>query len=370
MRGGAGRAPSGSSRGLEVAQEPSGHGIDLRRRRIHRCGVALEEQVVGQRHAVPGGDRSYLVAAIGVEGDEGKGLLGRSIGRRHAGVAHDQSAALERGRQGHDKGPDHRIGLLRVLMGDEELPGAVDQHRVQLGFQPAARGQAQVGPEAVEGRHEGLGPAPLVELHPADGDLPGIAHPGVEQRLVPESVRCGPAHSAELVCLLGRHGKKDPPDASHVELEIIHRGSPPSAECTRRGHLAQQSGEHVVGSRHGPIASTCSRACWLAHDGIIAGGPGRHLSPPIAAWRTLGRERRRLERRGRTATLWRSGGAIRHLRQPDRCRARGGGTAPRPRRQPMPNDAEAHRGTGPPRSTARSRRRRAGRHSLRRLGSP
>jgi len=37
---GAGRAPSGSSRGLEVAQEPSGHGIDLRRRRIHRCGVA------------------------------------------------------------------------------------------------------------------------------------------------------------------------------------------------------------------------------------------------------------------------------------------------------------------------------------------
>ena len=123
-------------------------------------------------------------------------------------------------------------------MGDEELPGAVDQHRVQLGFQPAARGQAQVGPEAVEGRHEGLGPAPLVELHPADGDLPGIAHPGVEQRLVPESVRCGPAHSAELVCLLGRHGKKDPPDASHVELEIVHRGSPPSAECTRRGHLA------------------------------------------------------------------------------------------------------------------------------------
>src|SRR5204862_2967408 len=34
---------------------------------------------------------------------------------------------------------------------------------------------------------------------------------------------------------------------------------------------------------------------------------------------------------------------------------RGGGTAPRPRRQPMPNDAGAHRGTGPPRSTARSR---------------
>jgi len=42
----------------------------------------------------------------------------------------------------------------------------------------------------------------------------------------------------------------------------------------------------------------CSRACWLAHDGIIAGGPGRHLSPPIAPWRTLGRERRRLERGG------------------------------------------------------------------------
>src|SRR5712692_4678932 len=63
----------------------------------------------------------------------------------------------------------------------------------------------------------------------------------------------------------------------------------------------------------------------LARDGIIAEGPGRHLSPPIAAWRTLGRERRRLERRGRTATLWRSEGAIRNLRQPERCRARGGG---------------------------------------------
>lgn len=357
---------SGTSHGLEVAQEPSGHGIDLRRRRIHHCGVALEEQVVGQRHAVPGGDRSYLVAAIGVEGDEGKGLLGRSIGRRHAGVAHDQSAALERGRQGHDKGPDHRIGLLRVLMGDEELPGAVDQHRVQLGFQPAARGQAQVGPEAVEGRHEGLGPAPLVELHPADGDLPGIAHPGVEQRLVPESVRCGPAHSAELVCLLGRHGKKDPPDASHVELEIVHRGSPPSAECTRRGHLAQQSGEHVVGSRHGPIASTCSRACWLAHDGIIAGGPGRHLSPPIAAWRTSAPERR-----GRTATLWRSGGAIRHLRQPERCRGprwRDGAQAATPAHAQRCRGASRYRSA--PVNSSIERRRRAGRDSLRRLGSP
>src|SRR2546427_12602951 len=43
--------------------------------------TTLFRSVVGQRHAVPGGDRPDLVKAVCVEGNEGERPFGRPIGR-------------------------------------------------------------------------------------------------------------------------------------------------------------------------------------------------------------------------------------------------------------------------------------------------
>lgn len=142
-----------------------------------RTGLASEKQVVGQGDAVPGPGGSDLVKAIGVEGDEGQCRFRRPVRRPPAGVLDDEGSTACRGRQGHDGRSHHRIDLLGILVGGEELARRMHQHRVQLGLQPASRRQPEVGSDAIEYRQEGLVPLQLVDLHTAPGDLVPIRRP-------------------------------------------------------------------------------------------------------------------------------------------------------------------------------------------------
>ncbi len=80
--------------------------------------------------------------AVGVEGDERQHRLRALVGLPLPVVLNHQLAAGVAGRQRHHQGRDHIVGLLRVLVGEEELVRLVDQEGVQVRSQAGSVGQA------------------------------------------------------------------------------------------------------------------------------------------------------------------------------------------------------------------------------------
>ncbi|UCM88858.1 hypothetical protein [Streptomyces marincola] len=71
----------------------------------------------------------------------------------------DQFTTGVRRRQRHHQGAHHRVVFLRVLMGEEELPLAVDQHRVRFGTQPGAARKPELVAEVLDSLVEQRRPA-------------------------------------------------------------------------------------------------------------------------------------------------------------------------------------------------------------------
>ena len=61
-------------------------------------------------------------------------------------------AAGEGRREDHDQRTDHVIGFLRILVGDKELAGPIDEQVVQRRPQTGAVGQSQIAPDPIERR--------------------------------------------------------------------------------------------------------------------------------------------------------------------------------------------------------------------------
>lgn len=156
--------------------------------------------------------------------------LGPAIGHPLAAVLHHQGPAGEGGRQGHDERSDHRAVLLRVLVRDKELPRGVDQHGVELGCQLATVGEAEIAAEPFQHRVNGLRPPALVDPHPAEGNLPGVADPGVEQCSLGLPVPRRPADLAQLARLRVGHGEAKRPDPPHLDRQVAGRRGAPGAE--------------------------------------------------------------------------------------------------------------------------------------------
>lgn len=72
----------------------------------------VAHQVVRQDDSVAFLDRSDLVSAVSVEGDEGKALTGAAVNHLLALVLDQDRAAPKGGRQRDDQGPEHVVGLL------------------------------------------------------------------------------------------------------------------------------------------------------------------------------------------------------------------------------------------------------------------
>jgi hypothetical protein len=160
-------------------------------------GSAGEQQVVSQSDPVAGSNGFDLVPAVRVERDQSQLRPRPAVGDGLALVVDDQGAAAEGTREEDDQGADHVVGLLRVLVRGEELSRTVDQQGVELGLEPRAVGQTQLGTEVVERREQGSVPPPPVDPHPALGDLPAVTHRGVEQGLLTLSVVGGTSNAAK-----------------------------------------------------------------------------------------------------------------------------------------------------------------------------
>jgi len=179
------------------------------------------------------------VPAVGIEGDEGELPAGAAVDDLLALVLDDQGAALERGRQRHDQGADHGVGLLRILVRQEELARAIDQEGVELGLEPAAVGQPEIGAQLFEHRQERPVPPSAVDLHPAPGNLPGVPDSPVEKRLLPPSIASGPGEPAEILRLSPRDGKAEPSEPLHLQLQVLGRRRPPGGEAPGRADRAE-----------------------------------------------------------------------------------------------------------------------------------
>ena len=85
--------------------------------------------VIARRHL------EDLGPAVGIEGDERQRRLRAAVRRPLLAQPHDQFAAGVAGRQRHHQGRDHVVGLLRVLVGKEELVRLIDQEGMKIGGQ-------------------------------------------------------------------------------------------------------------------------------------------------------------------------------------------------------------------------------------------
>jgi hypothetical protein len=137
----------------------------------------------------------------------------------------------------------HLVGLFRVLVRQEELARGIDQHRVQIGREPRAVGQAEIGAQRVEHRQQRPVPPPAVDLHAALRDLPGIPHPQVEKRLLPPPVAGGPGDAAESLRLRPGDREAKPADPLHLEVQVVGRRRPPGGEGSGSTDLAQKLGD-------------------------------------------------------------------------------------------------------------------------------
>ena len=234
-----------AKRRREVLTETSGQRLDGSGRGLQRRGriAAAEQQVVRQHDPVARMHWPDLVTAVGVEGDQGQHLLRAPVRRRLPAVLDDQRPALQRRGQGDDERGDHLVALLRVLMRDEELPPGVNEHRLQLSDQPRTGREAEIGAQALEHRLQCPVPPPLVDRHPAQRDLPGVPHPGVEQRLRALAVACRAGETAQLTCLRRRHREPKWPEPFHLDRQGVRRRRPAGAERTASTHPAKQNGD-------------------------------------------------------------------------------------------------------------------------------
>lgn len=175
------RSPvQGGAGGLEEFAHAAGQRFEPDRRLSDGGGRALQNQVVSQHDAVALLDRANLVVAIGVEGDERELPVGAANTQLLVVVLDHHRATREPRGQVHDQRADHVFRLLEVLVRYEELAGRVDQQVVQFRLEASALWQSAIAAYPLELRQERLLPAALVELDPAFGDLPGVAHAGVQ----------------------------------------------------------------------------------------------------------------------------------------------------------------------------------------------
>ena len=262
----------------------------FRRRRGRDPGVAaLGPQVVGQGHPVAFLHRPDLVAAIGVEGDEGQLLPRAPEAHLLVVVLHLDRAPLVIRRQEDDEAADHAVLLLGVLMGEEELARLVDQHVVQRRGQTALLGKPEAAAHALQLRQEGLLPSALVDPDAAAGDLPGVADPGVQEGPLFEAVagRAGDAAQPARPGAGDREGHA--PDAPHFEAESVRLGRGVRGEGAGRRDLRQEIGQF------GQFTAHCCLPCEEGGRGGAFGhgspesrpdrdpGKGPEVSPRVSA---------------------------------------------------------------------------------------
>jgi hypothetical protein len=142
---------------------------------------------------------------------------------------HEHTPRRRRG-QRHDQGPDHRVGLLGVLVRGEELARCVDQHRVELGCQLASLRQTEIGAQAIEDGSEGSVPLLFVDLNAALRDLPRVADLRVQQRLLALAEPGRSTYQAQLLRLADRDGQSDQADAVDLQPQVIGAGGASRAE--------------------------------------------------------------------------------------------------------------------------------------------
>src|SRR5262249_34912404 len=191
--------------------------------------------------------------------------------------------------------------LLGVLMGDEELPAPIDQHRMQLRAEIAARRQSEIPAQLIEKGVERPGPAPLVDLHAAQGNFLRVTDFAVQKRLLapPELGR-----AAQQVQVLGlglgpwQAQRSHPP---HLKAEIIGWRGPLGAEGTSDGDLCEADGQPVAcRDRHGAHSSVrylpgAARLCRPLEVLIVRSRTKTRLESKVLA---LGHQLRMLARQG------------------------------------------------------------------------
>ena len=194
---------------------------DGRRVAVGAAGVAVHEQVVGERDPVAGHHLEHFVSAVGVEGDGGKRPFRSPVSLPLLAAPHHQLAAGVVGWQRYHQGADHRVVLLGILVGEEELARLVDQERVQVGGQRGGVRKAQLflgsSEHILQRRVAPRGADQVLR------DLPGIADLGVGQRLGAPPEPGGLAETNQLARLRRGYRKLDAPEPRNRQAQVVRR---------------------------------------------------------------------------------------------------------------------------------------------------
>lgn len=243
---------------------------------------AVQEQVEGQRDPISRADRPDFVAPVGVERDQHQVVPGTAVNLLAAGVVHHQLAAGAHRREHGHQCRDHLVVLFGVLVGQEELPLAVDQHGVELGGQPRAFGQGKLFAELFQGRVEARLPRGAAQRDPVRGDFPGVANRGVVQGLFATSIPGRPGGRDQLL----RLGRSDRglhrPYAVHAQFQHIAGQAEHGAVRPVRLNVGKNLCESFAGGlRHGNgsnsmvIGTTSYGTCTTPGPGM--GGRSRRV---------------------------------------------------------------------------------------------
>ena len=223
------------------------------------------------------------MSTVGVERDEGKQLARRAVRRPGIGVFHHQCSATRGTRQRHGQRAHHGVGLLGVLVRDEELARSIDEYRMQFSLQGAAIGQAQIGAELGKYRRQGPVPPPLIDPHPALGYLPRAADPGIGERLLAQPVPCRTGYATQLPGLRRGHRNLQRSDAGNVDMQIPRRRGSASTERPAPARRTQQRRKPLPRTLYHPTTVSTPRTTThgrvrLTHSPQhgVQPGPGTH----------------------------------------------------------------------------------------------
>lgn len=97
------------------------------------------------------------MVTVGVKGDERERLDRTTKPDPFVMLDLDGAAREIRGKD-HNQRADHVIGFLRILVGEEELAGPIDEQVVQLRPQAGTVGQSQVALDPIEHWSERMSP--------------------------------------------------------------------------------------------------------------------------------------------------------------------------------------------------------------------
>ncbi len=230
----------------EVLPEETGQLADRSLVALWQGGVTAEEQVVGEGDPVPRPDLGDLVPAVGVEGDQRELCRRASVGVLLVEVTYRQLAPGVLGGQRHHQGADHRVVLLAVLVGAEELARLVHQQGMKAGGEFGGDRQAQF----VFHRRQNVVQRVVVPpgVDELRRDLPRVADAWVGQRLLAAAKPGGLAAAEEFARLSGRHRERDGPDA--VDLEAQHVRTRRRGNAERARHVSSKHPRQLV-PRHG-----------------------------------------------------------------------------------------------------------------------